>query len=305
MIIISKYPYARVNVDGRYIQMTADEISRDNRFIILKENLFCPGVNCESKLLFFQRSGGFLAKHKGHEHSEDCQYKEDSIRLRRPQEVIGNIIGEIDKKSIKKRQKYAWDELEKFFNPPTDEINSQQRKRNSTRSTNASADPESVVNIATGSEGTLTEDEVPEGTRVRPPRFYFRRLDQITNQDGNNNLNIVAEIEDVTSTSDFNIEMRVSLNGREGKIYLPEAYFKGNSAHNNVQLSNSWKIVADYYKKDDPAKIYVNFQTFTDDIDINDLKISVFDPDFLNFRLRRSREMTIYSLINLINTKVI
>lgn len=287
MVKFSQALYSK-NSESRFVEV--ERIPHQNNYDDFVKHLFCPDENCDAKLIYARtRVGGYLKKQKGIEHNENCAYAYDKIRVVSETDYI-EINGNLSGKGISRRNKNMSKRLRDYFNPPDETKVANSGKKKSTRSKKDSDDSNSKdvkpgVRIKYDPNSVVSKEEVEKnGLKIREPAFISVFIHQISERDSNKNLLTVGLIKDVVLNKEqSSATINVVFENVKATIYLPQAFFSNSIRGVTKEQLFGYIDVLGEYIRTNPDSLYISTLCQTHKIDIENIALYVYDPDFPSF----------------------
>jgi hypothetical protein len=298
-----KFSQALYSKEGESRFIEVKRILHQNNYDDFVNHLFCPDENCDAKLIYVRtREGGYLKKPQGFEHKEECDYADDSIRVV-PETVYIEINGNISDDGISRRNKNMGKKLRDFLNPPEEKKVAKSDKKKTTRSKKDSDDPNSKdvktgVRIKYDPNSIVSKEELDQnGTKTREPAFISVLLHQISERDSNKNLSTVGLIKNVVLNKEqSSASIQVVFENVKATIYLPQAFFSNSIRGLSKEQLFEYVEMLGKYIRTNPDSLYINTMCQTHKIDIENLALYVYDPDFPSFILASNTNREFRSL---------
>lgn len=307
-----KFSYAVYKDEETEIQMHVDELLRHPDYLKIKMNLYCPGEECNAKLSIIRLSNGtdYFRRHRGYNHSETCGYLElDQVPVKSITEYVTEN-GRMTDDGINRRKQDAMRTLDNYLNPQIP-IKEEIKPKNKPRKVREPGE-ETEINIGTkvvyDPNAEIIEKDTKNGDRkILETRFYSRMPHQISIKDSNKNLKTSAVLDQIIfSESNLYVEIKASFENISLKFILPEAFF--NNSRTRLmpdELLNYLKIINEYIQKEN-KEIFITTMCQSQEIDLKDLTLWIFEPEFMSFQTRNGQKFaTLTSLVIAIQTKSI
>lgn len=307
-----KFNYALYKNDQTEERMYVDQILHHQDFLEIKENLYCPGSGCDARLSLTRLSNGtnYLRKHKSYQHNESCDYLESEEVVEKSTIEYISENGRMTDDGISRRKRSAMDTLKKYLNPsePAREESKPKSKPIKKKETNEKSDVKITTRVIYDPDAEIIQKSDKNGnTKIMETRFYERLPFQISINDSNKNLKTSSVIEDfIFNESSKYVEIKTSLENVKVKFILPEAFFN-NSRSRLVpdELMGYLKIISDYIAKSG-KEIFLTTMCQSQRINLEDIKLWIFEPEFMSFQTRNGDEFTsLTNFVIAIQTKLI
>lgn len=235
--------------------MTFEEITADEFFDEIKDDLHCATKGCPSRITYVRGDKACLRTFRGDNHSENCDDAFEREAKAARYEKIDSAFIELTEDDFSKKQLYL---LNKFINkeekPDNTKSTGKRKKTNETK--NMSNEKQEYIQgeLGTGESGQ-TKEELKEATGaiVRGPSFPAKELNQISDQDIGSKCGIAAEIISVKRNNDKHYEIEVLQNNTKGMLILPEAFF----ATQYVEAETYVKSLGEYIERKLKYPLYV------------------------------------------------
>lgn len=288
-----------------------DDIIHEENFEEVIEQLYCPHEGCEAKLVYNRRSTGkaYLSKRKGVSHISGCDYENDGV-TERTAAIYIEENGRLSNTGIMRRKKDAMNALDDLLEPLKDDekkAKNTPRARQKTVNSNSSDESKVIIQIKYDpNSSSVSGSENDRGENVYEPPFLQRNLHQISSKDAGKNLKTSAKIDSIM-VDEANNQASIfgSLNGQKVTFVLPPAFFSNPIEVNADQMQEFLKILERYITSDS-RELYLTTLCQSIDINMDDLKLFIYEPSFMAFQFIRGRKFkSLSDVVAAISTKAI
>lgn len=288
-------------------EIKTEDLLKEDDFETVVENIYCPGTDCEAKLVFHRKHGngisGYLSRHPKFRHSESCEY-EDYVGsgVKSEKEYIDIDTG-LDDISIERRKREMLKALDESLNPR--ERSTSNKSKKVKKAENSSGNTEKVYRINYDSNKPGDDSEsIVEGHKKIGPRFSTYFPQEMMLKDSNKNVKTCAKLTKVIIKQNSAIIEGI-LGETNIKFILPQSFFNGIvNGFSQEQIMNELLILKNFLENSN-TDLYMVTMAQTKRINPDDLEVFVYDYRFLAFKAGKNIYITLANVVANIQAKVL
>lgn len=290
-----------------------DIIHQEGDFDDLITHLHCPHEGCTARLVYNRKSNGnnYLSKKINSPHILGCPYDRGTVPVKTTS-FFQDENGRLSSEGINRRKNQAMSALDDFIDPPKvdhGKIKPKPKPRPVIVDENdvgeKTTEASQVRRLVYDPKGPIVENNPEEGKKTYEPYFYQRYLHQISVKDQGENLKVSAKIEKVNIDSkELRAKIEGSFEGVQVTFELTPVFFNsGRRGLAATQLLEYIEILKSYIEKS-KKDLYITTLCQSHKIDLDDLVLYIYEPDFMGFQFIRGKKFkNLSGLISAITRK--